>query len=172
MRNAALIATIYTAGLRREEATRVRLEDYDPRTGALTVTGKGRKVRTVYVMRGWAAPLHVWLRHVPRGVVGGCPLFPRDRQGKMTTAPLNVSAVNRIIEGVREAAGVAPFTAHDLRRSFATNLLNDGADLSMVQQLMGHSSVATTTIYDRRGEVGKRAAAEKLRQPDWGGIVW
>jgi site-specific recombinase XerD len=79
----------------------------------------------------------------------------------MATA-LSVGGVNRLVEQARVAAGIEPFTVHDLRRSFATTLIERGADLSIVQKLLGHESISTTTIYDRRGEPEKRRAVELL----------
>jgi site-specific recombinase XerD len=70
--------------------------------------------------------------------------------------------VDHALEALRKRAQVADFDPHDLRRSFGTLLLESDADLLMVQQLMGHANPATTAIYDRRGEVGKRKAAEKM----------
>ena len=61
-----------------------------------------------------------------------------------------------------KAAGIEKFTSHDLRRSFCTNLLDVGVDLSLVQQLMRHTKIETTRIYDKRGEKAKKLAVERL----------
>ena len=65
----------------------------------------------------------------------------------------------------REEAGLKPFSPHDLRRTFAGDLLDAGVDLSTVQDLMGHANPATTKVYDRRDDRRKREAAARVRVP-------
>ncbi len=94
------------------------------------------------------------------------PLFWRVRRGgHIEEARLTDQAILVILEKRLAQAHVKPFTAHDLRRTFAGDLLDAGADLVTVQKLMGHESPNTTARYDRRDETTKRDAARKLHFP-------
>ncbi len=166
-RNAALVVVCYAGGLRRAEAARLKVSDYNLRTGELRVLGKGNKVRLVYIASEWRQPLWFWVR---RMLSDDSPMFRRVHRTpggamKFSDKPLSPSALNEIFTELQKGAGVKPFTPHDLRRSFATTLLERGADLATVQRLMGHESVTTTTIYDRRGEKAKKEAVELLTRP-------
>jgi site-specific recombinase XerD len=162
LRNQALVIVLYAAGIRRQEASSLDVADFSPHDGALVVRrGKRARFRTTYVpdgYRGWLAP---WLAF-QRG--RRCePMFVSwHRDTGPSMARLGREGVDRVLHEIAELAGIDHVTPHDLRRSFATDLLNNGADLLMVRDLMGHSDVSTTGIYDRRGEVGKRKAVEQL----------
>lgn len=160
-RDQALVVMLYAAGLRREEVSAMDVEDYDPSDGGLEVVGKRRKYRSVYIhesYRPWIAP---WVEL--RAKAGADkPMFVSWRRFGMTQKRLSAMGVDHALGLITKRAGVEKLTPHDLRRSFATELLENGADLLMVQQLMGHANVNTTKIYDRRGEAGKRKAIEKF----------
>ena len=161
-RNQALLIVMYAGGIRRQEVSGLNVADYSDADGALTVRrGKRGKFRVTYLPEGYRSWLAPWLAFQRDR---GCePLFVRfDRDKGATMARLGRVGVDRALQTIAKLAGVDDVTPHDLRRSFATDLLDNGADLLMVQQLMGHSDVKTTSIYDRRGEVGKRKAIEKL----------
>jgi len=164
-RDAALLAVLYGCGLRRAEAVGLDVEDYTAETGELRVrAGKGNKDRIVWASSGARAALDTWI--MIRGTEVG-PLFWPIRKGgrhmyqrRMTTHALYLALKRRA-----EAAGVAHFTPHDLRRTFISDLLDAGADISTVQQLAGHANVTTTQRYDRRGDAVKAKAVELLHVP-------
>lgn len=98
-----------------------------------------------------------------RGETPG-PLFcPIDRAGTLRLGRgLSGEAIRQLLGRRSLAAGVEAMSPHDLRRSYAGDLLDAGADLPAVQQLLGHASPATTSRYHRRGDKARRAAAERL----------
>ena len=160
MRDAAILGVAYAGGLRRAELAGLQLADYS--CGVLTVVGKRNKVRTVPMESGVIAALGDWL--AVRGASPG-PLFLRvDKIGRRGGG-LTPAGIRAILAKRAEAAGVAGFSPHDLRRTFAGDLLDAGADLSTVQKLMGHASPTTTAGYDRRGERAKAEAVRRLHFP-------
>ena len=96
------------------------------------------------------------------------PLFVRARRGGVLDAgarSITGQAVYYVLSTRAKEAGVSQFSPHDLRRSYVGDLLDEGADLSVAQQLAGHASPATTAGYDRRGERAKEQAASRLDVP-------
>lgn len=164
VRDAAILATLYGAGIRRAELVQLDRADYTAETGAVRVrSGKGNKERLTYVSGMGATAVDVWLDI--RGTEPG-PLFvPIHRSGKARIQRLREQSVYDMLRRRAAAAGVPPFSPHDLRRTFAGDLLDAGADISTVQKLLGHATVATTQRYDRRGEQTKRNAASLLHVP-------
>ena len=137
-------------------------DDYDPATGELRVRGKGSKERLVYVDNGAADALQDWI-----GIRGDelGPLFPPiDKGGAIQPRRMTEQAVYNVLRK-RAAQGVGQGSPHDLRRTFISDLLDAGADISTVSKLAGHASVQTMARYDRRGDVAKRKATGLLHVP-------
>jgi site-specific recombinase XerD len=163
-RDAALLAVLYGAGLRRAESVNLDVGDYEADGGSLTVRrGKGRKARRCYLATGGQAALRGWL--AVRCSAPGPLFLPIDKAGCIGWRRLSDQAVLVILRKRARQAVVATFSPHDLRRTFISDLLEQGADVSAVQQLAGHANVATTARYDRRGEQAKRRAAALLHVP-------
>lgn len=175
VRDAAIIALLYGAGLRRAEAVRLDVRHFDAETGALTVQGKGNKTGLAYARGPARDVLRAWL--LRRGPEPGALLLPVGRTGQvvfrrspgggLAEVPARVSehAVYLRLRVRAAEAGVRPFSPHDFRRTFAGDLLDAGVDIATVQQLLRHASVVTTAKYDRRGERAKRDAADLLHFP-------
>jgi site-specific recombinase XerD len=161
-RDQALFIVMFAGGLRRQEASALDTAQYDPTSGAIKVQrGKRGKFRETYLAEGYRPWLEPWFQFQKSR--GCAPLFVRwDRDKGPTTRRLGRAGVDHVLGELVTLAGVPDLTPHDLRRTFATDLLENGADILMVQKLMGHADVKTTAIYDRRGEKGKREAVEKL----------
>ncbi len=158
-----MIAVLYQCGLRRAEVVSLQLADYDLETGTIRVTGKGHKQRQVYISDGASRAMADWLS--VRGD-GPAALFCRiNKGGKLQSGGLSAQAVYNLLHKRARRAGIVDFSPHDLRRSFVSALLDAGADIATVQRLAGHSSVNTTSRYDRRPEETKRKAAALLHVP-------
>lgn len=162
-RDAALIALLYACGLRRAEAVSLDLEDYDPTTGLIKVMGKRSKERTAYLFNGAARAMADWL--AIRGGDPGPLFFPINKGGKLKNDRMTTQAVYNILAKRGELAKVGQFSPHDMRRTFVSDLLEAGADISTVAKMAGHASVTTTARYDRRPEAAKQAAAGLLHIP-------
>jgi site-specific recombinase XerD len=159
-RDAAIIALMYTCGLRREEVVSVDLKDYEPETGKLVILGKRNKQRTAYLINGAAGAMADWLD--VRGNEPGPLFYPVNKGGHIQPRRMTNQAIYNLLAKRAELAGVKELTPHDLRRTFVSDLLDAGADISTVSKMAGHSSVTTTGRYDRRGEQAKQKAAGLL----------
>ncbi len=148
IRDRALFEIAYSCGLRCEEIVDLDLGDVDFESERVRVDGKGGKVRMVPVGEPAQRALERYLS-VARPALADHPGEPAlfiSRRGRR----LSPSDVRRRLERwVREAAIAGRVSPHSLRHSFATHLLEGGADLRSIQELLGHSSVSTTQIYTR-----------------------
>jgi integrase/recombinase XerD len=145
LRDRALLELLYGCGLRAAEACDMGLADVRLESGSMRVTGKGGKQRVVPVGGAATAALERYLaRGRPRMAAGGHSqrLFVSVR-GR----PLHPSDVRRSLQRALHRAGVAERSPHALRHTFATHLLEGGADLRSIQDMLGHASVGTTQVY-------------------------
>lgn len=145
LRDRAILELLYGSGLRISELCGIDIDELDLKDGALTVTGKGRKQRKVPLSEPARRALAVYLHDARPELVtdrSGPALFINKRGGRI--GPRSVRAMMaRYLAG----DGLGPVNPHALRHSFATHLLDGGADLRAVQELLGHESLATTQIY-------------------------
>jgi site-specific recombinase XerD len=163
IRDNAVLALLYGCGLRRAEVVRARLVDLDLAKETLRVLGKGRRERQVAVVGGVAAALEAWL--TLRGQRAG-PLFVATlRTGALGRNPLSAGSIRHLCQRRAEAGQLAPFSPHDLRRSCATELLDQDVDPLTVSRLLGHSKLDSTVKYDFRAERATRRAATQLHIP-------
>jgi site-specific recombinase XerD len=165
VRDAALIGLAYAAGLRRDEIAKLNLVDYDQSTGFIKVLhAKRNKQRTAYLVSGSQAAMADWLEL--RGQDPG-PLFcPINKAGRLSISGwMTDQAIYNVLQKRATRAGLQALSPHDFRRTFISDLLDGGADISTVAKMSGHSSVTTTARYDRRGEEAKQKAAGLLHVP-------
>lgn len=139
-RDRAILEVLYASGVRVAELSGLDVEDVDLREGGVRVLGKGRKERIVPLGTQSIEALRAYLgaREGGRG-----PLFRNPRGGRLT-----VRSLHRIVRARARSAGLAGrVTPHTLRHTFATHLLDAGADLRLIQELLGHARLATTQRY-------------------------
>ncbi len=149
VRDRAIVETAYAAGLRISELSGLHIEDLDLRRGEVRVLGKGRKERVSLLGRPAMDALATYLddvRPVLRARTGtrdDGSVFLNARGGAMGVRGVRLR-IDRLVRLAGLPEGVSP---HTLRHSFASHLLEGGADLRVVQELLGHSSLATTQLY-------------------------
>ncbi|MFA5591729.1 MAG: tyrosine recombinase XerC [Micavibrio sp.] len=143
LRNRALFTLLYGCGLRIDEALSLNIGGL-PRDGFLRVIGKGRKERQVPVLEAVEAALLRYRTACPYAESADRPLFIGEKNGKR----LNQGVAQKAMRDVRRALGLPEnATPHALRHSFATHLLQNGANLREIQELLGHASLSTTQRY-------------------------
>ncbi len=159
VRDLAILELFYTAGLRISELRGINVADLDLLGGSVKVRGKGRKERIIPVghaaqqaLRGYERARDALLAAVGSGA--DRTAFFLSRRGQRMSPKTLHNAVTARLHGVDEGAGLS---AHALRHTFATHLLDGGADLRAVQELLGHASVSTTQIYTH-------TSVERLKQ--------
>jgi integrase len=127
------------------------------------VRGKGDTERLVPLEAGVAAALADWIS--VRGTSVGPLLYPVRKGGKVELRRMSAQAIYDALLKRGHAARIPSLSPHDLRRTFASDLLDVSGDVSAVQRLLGHANVQTTMRYDRRGEAAKRKAINLLHLP-------
>ncbi|MCC1496782.1 tyrosine-type recombinase/integrase [Alcanivorax sp. 1008] len=166
-RDAALIAVLLGCGIRRAELSSLMVDSYDPRSSTLTVIGKGDKTRRVFLVKECEVRLQEWLSAYRNAVIGdmrSSPLFPRiHKNGLLGLEALTGDGVYYILGRRARSIGLDAFSPHDLRRTFATVLLENGNDLGLVRDAMGHADVSTTQIYDQRSDERIKEAVSSLK---------
>lgn len=145
-RDLALLELFYASGLRLSELCQTKLEELDLDDAFLRVTGKAQKTRLIPVGARAISAIQDYLKNERRSLVKAktsSHIFLSIRGG-----PLSPDRVRQIVKNRAQAAGLPQKThPHLLRHSFATHLLENGADLRVIQELLGHADISTTQIY-------------------------
>jgi len=146
IRNRAMLEMLYATGMRISELANVKLDDYNPRSGTVLCHGKGSRERIVPVGRQSIASVSLYLKE-------SRPHFLKGRDSPYLFVTRLKSKFSRVglwktIHGyVRKLASDKKVTPHTFRHSFATHLLANGADLRVIQAMLGHASISTTQLY-------------------------
>ena len=161
LRDRAMLELLYASGLRISELTGARLENLNLDERVIRVIGKGSKTRLVPVGRKACEAIAAYLTHERPGMVtprSGSEIFLSRHGKKLTT--------QRGWQIVKEAAALAGFDKnvypHLMRHSFATHLLSHGADLRIIQEMLGHADISTTQIYTHVDQSRLRAIHRKF----------
>lgn len=143
LRDRAVLETLYATGMRASELVAMNLNEIDFAEQSVRVIGKGNKERVVFFGKPCADALTEYRERERTPPQEGDPMFTNRSGGRLTTR-----TVQNIVKRWALAVGLSPkLSPHKLRHSFATHLLDHGVDLKVVQQLLGHESLATTQIY-------------------------
>ena len=145
LRDVAVLETIYSCGLRVSEVCGLRADDIDWGGQTVRVRGKGKKERHVPVGKPALMAIQDYWNTFKQPPVGASPVFLAETR---KPAPLRPLQLSRRLKTYLALAGLAPgLTPHKLRHSYATHLLDAGADLRSVQELLGHAHLVTTQVY-------------------------
>lgn len=163
-RDRAIVELLYGSGLRVAELCGLDVDDADLRRAIVRVTGKGRKDRQVPMSRPTCRAIETYLGSARAQLMrkgndrsgDGAALFLNSRGGR-----LGPRSVRALIAKYTSAEGMTHASPHTLRHSYATHLLDGGADLRAVQELLGHESLATTQIYTHVSTERLRAVYEQ-----------
>jgi integrase/recombinase XerD len=146
LRDRAMLELLYASGLRISELAGAKLENLNLPDGVVRVTGKGNKTRLVPVGRKACSALAKYLEEERPRLVRrrtGSEVFLSNRGGRLTTV-----RIWQIVKAVARRSGLeANIYPHLLRHSFATHLLSNGADLRIIQEMLGHADISTTQVY-------------------------
>jgi len=145
LRDVAVLETIYSCGLRVSELCGLRAEDIDANEQLVRVRGKGKKERLVPIGQPALSAIQNYWQTLKRPPAGASPVFFAETK---KAAPLQPIQLSRRLKRYLMIAGLDPgLTPHKLRHSYATHLLDAGADLRSVQELLGHAHLVTTQVY-------------------------
>lgn len=164
-RDAAILALLYGAGLRRDTVAKLTLANLDLERAEVRFIGKGNKEHAVPLPYGTVQAITDWLDL--RGPEPGS-LFRQFTPGGKLIPGKGVSSqliYRVVISRCGKGHIVRRCTPHDMRRTYITGILDKTGDLALAQELAGHSDPKTTKRYDRRGERAKRAAVDMLHVP-------
>jgi len=147
-RNRAILETLYASGLRVSGLCTLRISNYFPEDGFIRILGKGSKERVVPIGDDAISYINdyvnTWRRHLPDISKKDTDILFLNRRGKR----LSRIFIYQMVKDLAERAGLSPMISpHTFRHSFATHLLEGGADLKAVQDMLGHESILTTEIY-------------------------
>jgi integrase/recombinase XerD len=147
LRDKAMFELMYATGLRVSEVSQIKLSEVNQEAGFLRTVGKGNKERIVPVGKGAIEWLHRYIAE-SRPFLG--KTTPTRGEIFLSTrgAPLSRKTIWHLIKKYARAAGITKnITPHTLRHSFATHLLENGGDLRVIQEMLGHADISTTQIY-------------------------
>lgn len=176
-RDKAILETLFSTGLRVSELAGLLKDQVNLKEDEFSVRGKGQKLRVVFL----SDQAKYWLKKYleARGDVNPYLFVSHDKAHKKTkivksknnreeenktdAEPLTTRSIQRIVQKYTKAAGITkPVTPHTLRHSFATDLLQNGADIRSVQTMLGHSSITTTQIYTHVTDAALRETHKKF----------
>ncbi len=146
-RNRAMFETLYSCGIRVSELAGLDVVDINRASGIIRVVGKGNRERLVPIGKKALESLFNYRQRLKAESVDACddsgPLFLNKNGKRLTTR-----SIARILDNIAKECGLAiPISPHGLRHSFATHMLDAGADLRVIQELLGHKSLSTTQKY-------------------------